>query len=82
MPLQRFGSITLRILVKKRRQIKRESAASDYSFRYSAAVFSISHLRKGSGRARRHAPAPPAPARTPSPKPYRLRRYFIPSRAR
>src|SRR6202142_77872 len=41
-----------RIFVKKHRLIKRESAASDYSFSYSAAVFSISHWAKalvGSG---------------------------------
>lgn len=34
--------------MKKHRWIKRESAASDYSFSYSAAVFSISHWAKAS----------------------------------
>ncbi len=34
--------------MEKHRPIKRESAASDYSFSYSAAVFSISHWAKAS----------------------------------
>jgi tetratricopeptide (TPR) repeat protein len=37
-----------RILVKKHHRIKRESAASDYSFSYSAVVFSISHWARAS----------------------------------
>jgi tetratricopeptide (TPR) repeat protein len=41
MPLPRFFR-NLRILVKICRDIKKESAASGYSFRYSAAVFSFS----------------------------------------
>jgi tetratricopeptide (TPR) repeat protein len=41
MPLPRFFRRNLQILVKKCRNIKKESAASGYSFSYSAAVFSL-----------------------------------------
>ncbi len=80
MPWKRFGPSFKGFWCMTHRQIKDESAASGYSFRYSAAVFSFSIIaRAGLGLS---VLVLSACAATHAKSETARRRHFIPSRVR